>query len=56
MKMQKTSFKMLDEIANKPLKRPLLGICKRLSLKGNIEFRNVSFKYPESEVYALKRC
>ncbi|WP_121628727.1 type I secretion system permease/ATPase [Poseidonibacter antarcticus] len=51
----KTSFNMLDEIVNKPLERPLAReFVKRPSLKGNIEFRNVSFKYPDSEAYALK--
>ena len=51
----KTSFKMLDDIVNKPLERPIAReFVKRPSLKGNIEFRNVSFKYPESEAYALK--
>ena len=50
----KTSYKMLDEIVNKPLERPLAKeFVKRPSLKGNIEFRNVSFKYPDSEAYAL---
>jgi len=51
----KTSFKMLDDIVNKPLERPIgREFVKRPSLKGNIEFRNVSFKYPDSEAYALK--
>ena len=51
----KTSFKMLDDIVNKPLERPIAReFVKRPSLKGNIEFRNVSFKYPDSEAYALK--
>jgi len=51
----KTSFKMLDDIVNKPLERPLAReFVKRPSLKGNIEFKNVSFKYPDSEAYALK--
>ncbi len=51
----KTSFKMLDEIVNKPLERPIAKeFVKRPSLRGNIEFKNVSFKYPDSEVYALK--
>ncbi|RXJ61922.1 type I secretion system permease/ATPase [Halarcobacter anaerophilus] len=50
----KTSYKMLDEIVNKPLERPLAKeFVKRPSLKGDIEFRNVSFKYPDSTVYAL---
>lgn len=51
----KTSFKMLDEIVNKPLERPLAKeFVKRDSLKGNIEFIDVSFKYPNSEAYALR--
>lgn len=50
----KTSYKMLDEIVNKPLERPLAKeFVKRPSLKGNIEFKNVSFKYPDSQYYAL---
>ncbi|RXJ89736.1 type I secretion system permease/ATPase [Arcobacter sp. CECT 8983] len=51
----KTSYKMLDEIVNKPLERPLAKeFVKRPSLKGNIEFKNVSFKYPDSQYYALE--
>ena len=51
----KTSFKMLDDIINKPLERPIAKeFVKRPTLSGNIEFRNVSFKYPDSEAYALK--
>ena len=51
----KTSYKMLEEIVNKPLERPLAKeFVKRPSLKGNIEFRNVSFKYPDSQNYALE--
>jgi len=51
----KTSFNMLDEIVNKPIERPIAReFVKRPSLKGNIEFKNVSFKYPDSEAYALK--
>lgn len=51
----KTSYKMLDEIVNKPLERPLAKeFVKRPTLKGNIEFKNVTFKYPDSENYALK--
>lgn len=51
----KTSFNMLDEIVNKPLERPTAKeFVKRPSLNGNIEFKNVSFKYPDSEAYALK--
>ncbi len=51
----KTSFKMLDDIVNKPLERPhAKEFVKRPNLQGNIEFRDVSFKYPDSEAYALK--
>lgn len=51
----KTSFKMLDDIVNKPLERPIAKeFVKRPTLGGNIEFRNVSFKYPDNEAYALK--
>ncbi len=50
----KASYKMLDDVVNQPLERPLAKeFVKRPSLKGNIEFRNVTFKYPESEAYAL---
>ncbi|QOG11369.1 type I secretion system permease/ATPase [Arcobacter sp. FWKO B] len=51
----KTSYKMIDEIVNKPLERPIgKQFVKRPALKGNIEFRNVTFKYPDSQAYALK--
>lgn len=51
----KQSFKMLDEIVNKPLERPLAKeFVKKPSINGNIEFRNVSFKYPQSDAYALR--
>lgn len=51
----KTSYKMLDEIVNKPLERPLAKeFIKRPSLKGDISFENVSFKYPDSQNYALE--
>lgn len=51
----KTSYDMLDEIVNKPLDRPFgKEFVKRPSLKGSIEFRDVSFKYPDSDAYALK--
>ncbi|MCT7550192.1 type I secretion system permease/ATPase [Aliarcobacter butzleri] len=51
----KQSFKMLDDIVNRPIERPLAKeFVKRPALRGNIEFRNVSFKYPDSDLYALK--
>lgn len=50
----KTSYKMLDDIVNQPLERPFAKeFVKRPALKGNIEFKNVTFKYPESEAFAL---
>ncbi len=50
----KTSYTMLDSIVNQPLERPFAKeFVKRPALKGNIEFRNVTFKYPESEAFAL---
>ncbi|HNW66802.1 MAG TPA: ABC transporter transmembrane domain-containing protein, partial [Aliarcobacter cryaerophilus] len=51
----KQSFKMLDDIINKPQERPFSKeFVKKTNLSGNIEFRNVSFRYPNSESYALR--
>ena len=51
----KQSFKMLDDIVNKPQERPFSKeFVKKTNLSGNIEFRNVSFRYPNSESYALR--
>jgi len=51
----KTSYNALDEILNRPVERPSAKeFVKRPSLNGNIEFKNVTFKYPESDAYALK--
>ena len=51
----KQSFKMLDDIVNKPQERPMSKeFVKKTNLNGNIEFRNVSFRYPNSESYALR--
>ncbi|HRM35335.1 MAG TPA: ABC transporter transmembrane domain-containing protein, partial [Aliarcobacter cryaerophilus] len=51
----KQSFKMLDDIVNKPQERPMSKeFVKKTNLSGNIEFRNVSFRYPNSESYALR--
>lgn len=50
----KVSYKMLDNIVNQPLERPFAKeFVKRPALKGNIEFRNVTFKYPGCEALAL---
>ena len=46
---------MLDDIVNRPIERPLAKeFVKRPALRGNIEFRDASFKYPDSDLYALK--
>ena len=51
----KQSFKMLDDIINKPQEIPFSKeFVKKTNLSGNIEFRNVSFRYPNSESYALR--
>ncbi len=50
----KQSFKMLDDIVNKPTRPFLKEFVKKTNLSGNIEFRNVSFRYPNSESYALQ--
>lgn len=51
----KQSYRMLDEIVNKQLERPLAKeFVRKPVINGNIEFRNVSFKYPQSEAYALR--
>ena len=44
----KQSFKMLDDIVNKPQERPFSKeFVKKTNLSGNIEFRNVSFTIKE---------
>jgi len=51
----KKSFKMLDDIVNKPQERPFSKEFVKMSfISGDIEFRNVSFKYPQSNAYALR--
>lgn len=50
----KTAYKTLDGIINQPLERPFAKeFVKRPNLKGNIEFRNVTFKYPDCDALAL---
>ena len=49
-----TSLKSLDEIMNKPIERPLdSNFLSRPTFRGDIEFREVSFKYPGAEESAL---
>ena len=50
-----TSMASLDEIMKKPLERPAEAkFLTRNSFKGNIEFKDVHFSYPDSPVSALK--
>ena len=51
----KASYEMINEIIKKPQERPKgVEFLKRPSLKGNIEFKNVTFAYPETEFAVLK--
>ncbi|WP_221892333.1 type I secretion system permease/ATPase [Teredinibacter haidensis] len=51
----RTAFSSLNEIMETPVERnPDARLVHRQKLKGKIEFRNVSFTYPGSEVPALK--
>ena len=51
-----TSLQSLDEIMNKPVERPLdSSFLSRPVFKGDIEFREVSFKYPGAEESALTK-
>ncbi|HWT28234.1 MAG TPA: type I secretion system permease/ATPase [Methylophilaceae bacterium] len=50
-----TSLASLDDLMNKPVERPIdSNFLSRKSFAGDIEFREVSFNYPGSEVNALK--
>lgn len=49
-----TALTSLDEVMQKPVERPLdSNFLSRSSFAGAIEFREVSFKYPGTEVNAL---
>lgn len=51
----KVSLTSLDEVMNKPVERPAdASFVHRPELKGNIEFRDVEFTYPNAAVSALK--
>lgn len=51
-----TSLQSLDDIMNKPVERPLdSNFLSRRSFKGDIEFREVSFGYPNAEESALTK-
>ena len=51
----KASYNIINEILQQPLERPDgKEFVKRPSLKGDIEFRDVSFVYPDTQVEVLK--
>ena len=51
-----TSLQSLDDIMNKPVERPLdSNFLSRPVFKGDIEFREVSFKYPGAEESAITK-
>ena len=51
----KTSYDTLNEIISQPSERPEgKKFVTRPNFSGHIEFVDVSFKYPESDMYALK--
>lgn len=50
----KTSYEALESIISRPVERPKgKEFIRRESIIGNIEFKNVSFTYPESEMPVL---
>lgn len=51
-----TSLKSLDEVMGKPVERNKgVNFLSRPAFKGEVEFKNVSFKYPGSDELALNR-
>lgn len=51
----KTSYEMLNSIISRPVERPKAKeFIRRESIIGNIEFKNVTFAYPETQVPVLK--
>ncbi|MGB3751381.1 MAG: ATP-binding cassette domain-containing protein, partial [Arcobacteraceae bacterium] len=51
----KTSYEAIDGIISRPVERPKgKEFIKRDQIIGDIEFRNVSFAYPETQVAVLK--
>jgi ATP-binding cassette, subfamily C, bacterial LapB len=51
-----TSLQSLDEVMNKPIERPIdSNFLSRSSFSGDIEFREVSFRYPGAEENALTK-
>lgn len=51
----KTAYQTLKKVMDVPVERPAEStFLHRASIKGAIEFKNVSFKYPDQNAYALK--
>ena len=51
----KESYKIINDIVNLPSERPQSSkFVEYPSFEGEIEFKNVNFKYPNSDVFALK--
>ena len=51
----KTSLSSLEEVMAKPVERPAdASFVHRPELRGNIEFKDVGFSYPNSSIAALK--
>lgn len=50
----KTSYEIIDSIITRPIERPKgKEFIKRESIIGNIEFKNVSFAYPDTQIAVL---
>lgn len=50
-----TALTSLDEVMNKPIERPEeTSFLSRSHFAGDVEFRDVSFNYPGTEMHALK--
>ncbi|MEJ2056749.1 MAG: type I secretion system permease/ATPase, partial [Desulfofustis sp.] len=51
----KTAYKTLKKVMDVPVERPAEStFLHRTMIQGAIEFKNVSFKYPDQNAYALK--
>ena len=52
----RTALVSLDEVMNKPVERPPgVNFLSRQTFQGAIEFKDVSFTYPDQDVAALKK-
>jgi len=51
----KTAYQTLKKVMDTPVERPAeSNFLHRASIQGAVEFKNVSFKYPDQNAYALK--